>query len=87
MIHSATSISDRWFLSSVDFNPNSIIYDARHRSQVLKSDLGIGITLAALTFLGYKTDFMTVAKYYVLPYFNINVRAIKLTLKASMTVC
>ncbi|PLW07902.1 hypothetical protein PCANC_13792 [Puccinia coronata f. sp. avenae] len=54
------------------FNPNSIIYDARHRSQVLKSDLGIGITLAALTFLGYKTDLMTVAKYYVLPYFNIN---------------
>ncbi|WAR51680.1 hypothetical protein PtB15_1B116 [Puccinia triticina] len=54
------------------FNPNSIIYDARHRSQILKSDLGIGLTLAGLTILGYKTDFLTVFKYYIVPYFNVN---------------
>jgi len=54
------------------FNPNSIIYDARHRSQILKSDLGIGLMLAGLTFFGYKTDFVTVFKYYIVPYLIVN---------------
>ncbi|KAH9467225.1 hypothetical protein MJO28_000189 [Puccinia striiformis f. sp. tritici] len=54
------------------FNPNAIIYDERHRSQVLKSDIGVGLMLTGLTALGLKTDFMTVFKYYIVPYLNVN---------------
>ncbi|KAI9626409.1 hypothetical protein H4Q26_017872 [Puccinia striiformis f. sp. tritici PST-130] len=54
------------------FNPNAIIFDARHRSQVTNSVIGIGLMLTALTVLGIKTDFMTVFKYYIVPYFHVN---------------
>lgn len=54
------------------FNPQSIMFDSRHRQQVLISDLGIGIMLALLGFIGYRTSFLTVLKYYVAPYLWVN---------------
>ncbi|MBW0543723.1 hypothetical protein O181_083438 [Austropuccinia psidii MF-1] len=54
------------------FNPNSIIFDSRHRSQILISDLGILITLLTLSFCAYKTSLFTVFKYYFLPYCWVN---------------
>ncbi|KAG0150931.1 hypothetical protein CROQUDRAFT_651783 [Cronartium quercuum f. sp. fusiforme G11] len=54
------------------FHPQSIMFDQRHRSQVLLSDLGIGIMLSLLTFLGLRTSFGTVFKYYIVPYLWVN---------------
>lgn len=54
------------------FNPSAIIFDQRHRSQVLLSDLGIGLMLSGLVYLGFQTSFMTVVKYYVIPYLWVN---------------
>ncbi|MCO5596201.1 hypothetical protein L7F22_050261 [Adiantum nelumboides] len=56
------------------FDPNSIIFDARHRSQVLMSDLGIAITLTSLaTWAHYAAGgWADVAKYYIVPYLWCN---------------
>lgn len=49
------------------------MFDKRHRGQVLLSDLGIGLMLAGLTTLGCRTSLLTVLKYYIVPYFWVNV--------------
>lgn len=54
------------------FNPQAIMFDKRHRSQVLLSDLGIGIMFSILFLIGLRTSFLTVFKYYVVPYFWVN---------------
>ncbi|KAI8460468.1 fatty acid desaturase-domain-containing protein [Phakopsora pachyrhizi] len=54
------------------FDPKSIIFDKRHRNDVIMSDLGIGLMLSLLMFIGYKTSFMTILKYYIVPYLWVN---------------
>jgi len=54
------------------FNPYAVMFDDRHRSQVIWSDLGIAITISCLTYLGKQTDFLTVFKYYIVPYLVVH---------------
>lgn len=56
------------------FNPDAIIFDKRHRMQILISDLGIAITLSALAAWGTmsKGGFTDVFRYFVIPYFWTN---------------
>ncbi|SCV72313.1 BQ2448_3850 [Microbotryum intermedium] len=55
------------------FDPNSLIFDARHRQQVLISDAGLITMLAALTWFGVKMGgFSAVVKYYGISYLFVN---------------
>lgn len=56
------------------FNPDAIIFDARHRDQVIMSDIGIGITVSALfTWASFSSGgFGEVARYYIAPYLWCN---------------
>ncbi|SCZ91642.1 BZ3500_MvSof-1268-A1-R1_Chr5-1g07576 [Microbotryum saponariae] len=55
------------------FDPNSLIFDARHRQQVLISDAGLIAMLSALTWFGFKMGgFSAVVKYYGIPYLFVN---------------
>lgn len=58
----------------VDFNPSSIIFDARHRSQIIISDIGIALTLSALFAWGSTSSggFAEVFRYYGAPYLWCN---------------
>ncbi|WAQ80772.1 hypothetical protein PtA15_1A110 [Puccinia triticina] len=60
----------RWWTNHL--NPYAIMFGPRHRSQVLWSDLGIAITISCLTYLGKHTDFLTVFKYYIVPYLIVH---------------
>ncbi|WFD32381.1 hypothetical protein MSPP1_003426 [Malassezia sp. CBS 17886] len=56
------------------FSPNSVIFDKRHRNQILISDVGIGCTFAALCAWAALSPggWKEVAKYYIVPYFWTN---------------
>lgn len=54
------------------FNPHAVMFDSRHRAQVVWSDIGIAITLGCATWFGFKTDFLTVFKYYIVPYLVVH---------------
>ncbi|CEH17591.1 delta-12 fatty acid desaturase [Ceraceosorus bombacis] len=54
------------------FNPDAIIFDARHRSQILISDLGIALALSALGTWTYFRGFGEVFAYYGIPYLFTN---------------
>jgi omega-6 fatty acid desaturase (delta-12 desaturase) len=54
------------------YNPDSIIFDARHRSQILISDLGLAITLSALGAWAYYRGMGEVVRYYLIPYLWCN---------------
>ncbi|KAH9811794.1 fatty acid desaturase-domain-containing protein [Melampsora americana] len=50
------------------FNPWAIMYDDRHRMHIVYSDIGIAITIGSLVVFGMNTDFLSVFKYYIVPY-------------------
>jgi omega-6 fatty acid desaturase (delta-12 desaturase) len=54
------------------FNPDSIIFDARHRKQVIASDIGIGITLSVLAVWAYYRGLTEVTRFYIAPYLWVN---------------
>ncbi|PWN53035.1 hypothetical protein IE53DRAFT_384517 [Violaceomyces palustris] len=56
------------------FRPDAIIFDKRHRSQIIWSDIGIAATLSALFAWGTLSSggFTDVFRYYVIPYFWVN---------------
>ncbi|KAI9624957.1 hypothetical protein H4Q26_016524 [Puccinia striiformis f. sp. tritici PST-130] len=56
----------------VNFNPYAIMFDDRHRFQVVWSDIGIAITIGCVTYLGKQTDFLTAFKYYIVPYLVVH---------------
>lgn len=60
----------RWWTNH--FNPYAVMFEKRHRSQVVWSDLGIAITIGCMTYLAKKTDFLTVFKYYIVPYLVVH---------------
>lgn len=56
------------------FNPSSVIFDARHKWQIIASDIGIAVMfciLVAACFLA-PNGFWDVARYYLVPYFWCN---------------
>ncbi|KAE8214667.1 hypothetical protein CF327_g1948 [Tilletia walkeri] len=56
------------------FNPDAIIFDARHRNQVIVSDIGIALVTFALAAWGLTSPggFGEVFRYYVVPYLWCN---------------
>ncbi|PWN23309.1 hypothetical protein BCV69DRAFT_292557 [Microstroma glucosiphilum] len=54
------------------FNPDSIIFDKRHRSQIIMSDVGIALTISALAYAVSQTSFGTVMRYYGYSYLCVN---------------
>lgn len=62
------------FSFPTDFNPDAIIFDARHRQQVIVSDIGIALTLGALAAWGSYSSggFGEVMRYYGVPYLWVN---------------
>jgi len=56
------------------FNPDAIIFDARHRNQVIVSDIGLAITVSALAAWGLTSPggFGEVFRYYLVPYLWCN---------------
>lgn len=57
------------------FHPESVIFDSRHRMQVIASDIGLAITCGALYVWGAylaPKGFVDVARYYLVPYLWCN---------------
>ena len=54
------------------FNPESIIFDKRHRNQIIASDLGIALTFSVLAAWTHYRSFAEVATYYLIPYLYVN---------------
>lgn len=56
------------------FSPNSVIFDPRHRRQVIMSDVGIALMFGVLLFWAHKAagGWADVAKYYIVPYLWTN---------------
>lgn len=54
------------------FDPASILFDKRHRTQIIISDIGIALTAAAIVYAATLTSAGTVWKYYGIPYFLVN---------------
>ncbi len=57
-----------------DFHPESIIFDTRHRSQIIMSDIGLALTLTACYVAGMTAPrgFLDVFRYYFVPYLWCN---------------
>ncbi|GAA95111.1 uncharacterized protein L969DRAFT_95919 [Mixia osmundae IAM 14324] len=54
------------------FDPNSPIFTARHTKQIIASDIGIGLTVAALTTWAHYASWTDVVRYYLIPYLWVN---------------
>ena len=56
------------------FSPNSVIFDKRHRGQVIVSDIGIALMFVVLGLWAHMAPggWMDVFKYYVVPYLWTN---------------
>ncbi|RGB38798.1 delta-12 fatty acid desaturase [Rhizophagus diaphanus] len=54
------------------FNPNSPIFDPKNFMDIIISDIGIIIGLSAIFYFSYIYSFITVVKYYLIPYFIVN---------------
>lgn len=61
------------------FDPNSPIFDKRHRGQIILSDIGILTTMAALITWGQYRGFAEVLRYYIIPYFIVNHHLVLIT--------
>lgn len=68
------------------FHPDSIIFNKRHRQQIIVSDIGLAIAFAALGYFGYKAGVAAVVKYYVIPYLWVNVRPALLALSSLLLI-
>jgi omega-6 fatty acid desaturase / acyl-lipid omega-6 desaturase (Delta-12 desaturase) len=54
------------------FNPGSPLFIKKDWYKILLSDLGLTITLTALFFASRQWGFLTIFKYYIVPYFWVN---------------
>lgn len=54
------------------FDPDSFIFEKRHRMQIIISDLGLALAFAAIGTAIHLTSFATVARYYLIPYLWVN---------------
>ena len=55
-----------------DFSPSAVIFKSSHKWQIIMSDVGVALTLALLTWWGYKRSFAEVAVIYGIPYLCVN---------------
>lgn len=55
-----------------DYDPSSLLFDARHRKQVLLSDAGLLVVLGALSTFGYYNGLSALVKYYGISYLYVN---------------
>ncbi|CAK7269024.1 Oleate hydroxylase fah12 [Sporothrix epigloea] len=61
-----------WGTGVNHFNPSSPLYDNKDAILVVLSDLGLGIAITALTFLGNRFGWANLAVWYFLPYVWVN---------------
>lgn len=54
------------------FDPSSPIFDKKSYWQIVKSDIGVLAMIAVLTWFSYSFGFMTMIKYYFVPYLWVN---------------
>ncbi|CAG8525082.1 10316_t:CDS:2 [Gigaspora margarita] len=54
------------------FNPSSPIFDPKHYNDIIISDIGLIISLSIIGYFSYIYSFMTVVKYYLIPYLIVN---------------
>ncbi|KAG6167137.1 Oleate hydroxylase fah12 [Claviceps purpurea] len=54
------------------FDPRSPIFDARHAKYIVLSDIGLGLAIAALVYLGNRFGWANMAVWYFLPYLWVN---------------
>jgi len=54
------------------FNPDSVIFEPRHYGQIILSDIGLAVVIAALVYWGKQTSLSTVLSFYGLPYLVVN---------------
>ncbi|KAL8791220.1 MAG: hypothetical protein Q9213_000177 [Squamulea squamosa] len=54
------------------FDPSSPLYEAKDSKLILLSDLGLGITFAALFLIGSKFGWANLAVWYLIPYLWVN---------------
>ncbi|KAG6019566.1 Oleate hydroxylase fah12 [Claviceps sp. Clav32 group G5] len=54
------------------FDPRSPIFDARHAKYIVLSDIGLGLAIAALAYLGNRFGWANMAVWYFLPYLWVN---------------
>ncbi|CAG8499558.1 17233_t:CDS:2 [Acaulospora morrowiae] len=66
---SGQSYDDRW---ANHFNPSAPMFDRRDFYDVIISDIGIIIALSTIFYFSYVYSFLTVAKYYLIPYLVVN---------------
>ncbi|CAG8653831.1 37054_t:CDS:2, partial [Racocetra persica] len=66
---SGQKYKDRWVNH---FNPSSPIFDPKHYNDIIISDIGIIITLSIICYFSYVYSFITVVKYYLIPYLVVN---------------
>jgi omega-6 fatty acid desaturase / acyl-lipid omega-6 desaturase (Delta-12 desaturase) len=57
-----------YLISTVDFNPSSIIFKAHQYGQIVMSDAGIFLWLAGLVFGVYQFGLATTFRVYLAPY-------------------
>lgn len=61
------------FLNGVNhYNPSSPLYEAKDAKLILLSDIGIGLTAAALIYLGNTFGWSNMLVWYFIPYFWVN---------------
>ncbi|KAJ1982400.1 hypothetical protein H4R33_005043 [Dimargaris cristalligena] len=61
------------------FDPNSVLFKPHQYNNILLSDLGVLLTLSALGYASYIFSFLTVVKFYVIPYFMVNFWLVTIT--------
>ncbi|OAL55581.1 hypothetical protein IQ07DRAFT_172055 [Pyrenochaeta sp. DS3sAY3a] len=54
------------------FNPSSPLYERKDENLIILSDIGIAITLGALTWVGKNYGFTNLLVWYILPYLWVN---------------
>ncbi|KAG5960857.1 Oleate hydroxylase fah12 [Claviceps cyperi] len=54
------------------FDPRSPIFETRHAKYILLSDIGLGLAIAALVYLGNRFGWANMAVWYFLPYLWVN---------------
>jgi omega-6 fatty acid desaturase (delta-12 desaturase) len=61
------------------FSPSAPIFQKKHRSQVLVSDVALVLVLCILAYWTHSTSFWTVFKYYWVPYLLVNAWLVTIT--------
>lgn len=68
---------------NLDFDPESQLFDARHRGQILLSDAGLAVMISALCVFGHYAGVANVVKFYAIPYLLVNHWLVMVSLRPS----